>query len=94
MKPKQHWLFQRFSAIALAFLLAILLVSFFLQLQHIIYPLLLLMLGLGLWHGLLGIEVICEDYITEVNIRKIVINSVKTFVYISLAVVITIYLLI
>lgn len=81
----KHWTFQRLSALALiplsywllAFLYACLQNDFFQAAQWLNAPLnksaLLLWLLVSCYHAALGIQVVCEDYVSNLSIRKIAI---------------------
>ena len=80
-KARDHWFYQRISAIAMIVLLgwmAVLVISlagadYLAAVQIVGQPvnkvLIALFMIIGLWHGALGLQVIAEDYVSDLKNR-------------------------
>ncbi|MBQ4875269.1 MAG: succinate dehydrogenase, hydrophobic membrane anchor protein [Rickettsiaceae bacterium H1] len=90
MKAKQHYYYQRLSAvfisiflIALIFIFPLFVTTYSIKI-NIAYLLIGITLAIGIWHGLLGIQTICEDYISNIKLRNTTITAINAIVYVSL----------
>ncbi|UWI83128.1 succinate dehydrogenase, hydrophobic membrane anchor protein [Wolbachia endosymbiont of Howardula sp.] len=92
--PVRNWWLQRITAIVLLCFFSVFLYLYFyifyiplslsdILSQVITHPLELLFLSILLfyifWHSLIGIQIICEDYIHKISLRIFTITVIKFF---------------
>jgi succinate dehydrogenase / fumarate reductase membrane anchor subunit len=89
MSYKMHWQAQRLTALLLAFIYPILLFSFY-HLRHASYAeiiqtvsnplfaiLIIAVIAVALYHAILGLQVIAEDYIKSSVLRHIIVKILQ-----------------
>ena len=88
-----HWWHQRISAVMMIFLVSwmiYLLISlsganYFTAISIVSNPVnacvVILFVAIGLWHAALGLQVVLEDYVSNVSLRMAAINSIKIFAF-------------
>ncbi len=81
MKAKQHYSLQRISALIVGFCLFVFLFALQSTKFAFIKTTCFFLIFFSLFHGLLGLEVICEDYITNLQLRKFTILTIRVTVY-------------
>lgn len=93
-KAHHHWLMQRISAILLIFLYPFLLLWFyqqrFLDYEELIvtlqspYNIGLITISLitAIYHAVLGLQIIIEDYISDLSLRKVTLLVLKGFAFV------------
>lgn len=87
---KNHSYYQRITAILIAVFFSISISLFVLDNTIIFFDFIrysfLIFCFIGLWHGLLGVQTICEDYIKNLSIRRLVLIIIKAITYSVLAI--------
>ena len=93
-----HWKRQRISAVALIFLFSWFIYDLLQMLynpkyllQDLLYTPLnligfILLFNVGIYHGLLGFKVICEDYIRDSSIRSYVVMASSTIGFVTIGI--------
>jgi succinate dehydrogenase / fumarate reductase membrane anchor subunit len=93
LKAHHHWLLQRFSAVLLAFLYPLLLFWFYRQRSLDYDELMLVLQGpysmtlmavsivVAVYHAVLGLQVIIDDYVFNPCTRRISLITIKVFAF-------------